>query len=155
MTEVALFITDPADGKQKHVGTKQVNDDGTLVWFRRLSSDHVMRSGSFGLDAMTYDTHFKGKKGKFRIAIGGATFECDFFKFDLNRTEKDLGHGRQYFLSFSYWTEDVIVATVSPLRATPTKLVFGTHISCSKCHGKSAKAVADCEKCGGTGVLTT
>lgn len=155
MNEVVLSIEDPADGKQKHVGSKQLHDDGTLVWFRRISNEHVMRTGSFGVDAMTYDMHFAGKKGNLRVAYSGQTFDAPFDLFEKHRSTKDMGHGRQYFLAFAYWTEDVVAATVSPIKATNPKLVFGKHIPCPHCTSKSAKVQRECTRCGGTGVVTT
>jgi hypothetical protein len=156
MNEVTLFITDPADGKKKFVGSKQMKDDGTLVWFRRINSEHVMRSGTFGVDAMTYDMHFAGKQGKFRVSLGDLIYECPFDVFEAHRTSKDHGHGNQYFLAFSYWVTDHVVPTVSPVRKTTApKLVFGMHRPCGTCAGKSIKKQAECQNCGGTGVVTT
>lgn len=154
MDEFPLFIVDPADQSRKFVGQKQVRDDGTYVWYRRISSDHVMRSGSLGVDAMTYDTQFAGKPGKFRVEFGTTIYEADFAVFEQLRKEKDMGHGRQYFLAFAYWTTETTVPTVKASKPKE-KLVFGVHAPCSHCKGKSAKTVAACIHCGGLGYVTS
>jgi hypothetical protein len=148
-SEAPLFIVDPHDNSRKMVGSKQVQDDGSLVWFRRLGNEHVMRAGSFGVDATTYDVQFQGHPGKLKVVVAGTTiFEVDFPTFETNRTERDLGHGRQYFLEFRFWAQSTVEAKVSPLRAAP-KLVFGQTVRCPRCKGKGKS----CAHCGGRGYV--
>jgi len=153
MQEYPLFIVDPADQSRKFVGTKQVHSDGSVVWFRRITNEHVMRSGSFGVDAMTYDTQFAGREGLLRVELGPTTYEAPLATFELLRKEKDLGHGRQYFLAFSFWN------IVQPTKAEqpsqpPEPLVFGTHAICPSC-GRRKKPNPDCLRCEGRGYVTT
>lgn len=154
MQEYPLFIVDPADQSRKFVGTKQVHPDGSLVWFRRITSEHVMRSGSFGVDAATYDTQFAGRDGLLRVELGATAYEAPFATFELLRKERDLGHGRQYFLAFSHWNT---VHPVSGPEKSPRPhepLIFGTHAICPSC-GRRKKPDPDCLRCNGQGYVTT
>ena len=148
MNEVPLFIVDPADGARKYVGSKQVHDDGTFIWFRRLTNEHVMRSGSFGVDAMTYETHFAGHPGALRVEYGDTVYVAPFEVFERLRREKDHGHGRQYFLAFAYWQVEAKEQPKKPGKP----LVFGETVLCSHCKRKR-RPDPDCLECRGRGYV--
>lgn len=158
MSEYSLFITDPADSQRKYVGSKQVRDDGSVVWFRRVGVSHVMRIGQFGLDASTYDTQFAGRNGLLRIQQGDITWEVDLATFERLRSEKDYGHGRQYFLDFSHWQSH---NATSPLRNAepptplyaPRQIVFGETMQCQSCVDRTVNGKKKCSACGGTGLV--
>jgi hypothetical protein len=161
VTETPLFIDDPADGR-RNIGTQQINDDGTVVWFKRIDSNHVMRLGSLGFDAMTYDLHFRGKKGMVKVVrtlkdTGTvATYSVDLAVFDKKAKAQDYGHGRQYFLSFSSWTIDE--GGMKPVREEksekpPRPIVFGEVVICRACNASRRDVTEKCKACGGTGVV--
>ena len=157
-TEFPLFAVDPKDGRRKMIGTKQVYDEG-VVWYKKLEREHVMRLGSLGFDAATYDTQFAGSPGSIRASFDDNIYVVDFSTFEAHRTEQDYGHGRQYFLALNYWTKEP-TTTVSPVRGappitdlTPTlPLVFGEVVLCGSCHGVGRNSVGkSCRLCGGKG----
>lgn len=111
-SETPLFITDPKDDVRKNVGVLQHNDDGSVTWYKRISPEHVMRLGAFGFDAITYDTHFRGKSGRIRLervrpdGTVQNVYTAELAIFDKKARGNDYGHGRQYFLPFSHWTTE-------------------------------------------------
>lgn len=153
-SEFPLFITDPSDGSRRMVGTMQTGPDGSVCWFRRITAEHVMREGTFGFDASTFDAHFAGRAGTLKLQKGPLTYTVDIQTFEQYRKEKDHGHGRQYFLAFQYWK--VEGQTVRPERQSqdepPKRLVFGEHIICPRCHGTSRRA--KCVYCNGNGIVS-
>lgn len=102
-----LFIDDPSGGRRM-VG-EAVQENGVLWWVKGGVRDtHVMRSGKFGFDAATWDTHFSpalvGRRTGIRVRLAsGITYEVDGEAFEAHATTGDYGHGRQYFLAFTYW----------------------------------------------------
>lgn len=152
--EQPLFITDPADSQRKVVGSKQVFDDH-IVWFKRVSKGHIMRLGSLGFDAMTYETQFKGKPGHFRVVHAEHIYEVPFPDFEANAELRDYGHGRQYFLGFPFWKHSTVESEVSPLRkpVEQPKLVFGEVTECRACIGWPAGKRPLCEACHGRGFV--
>lgn len=150
-----LFITDPKDDVSKHVGMLLVYVDGSRCWLRKIGNAHVMRSGRLGLDATTYDTHFAGHRGTIRVQQGPRSHEVPFERFEAHRTEKDYGHGRQYFLAFGYWTTKGPPPKEPPkpvepvFVAPPTKVDFNTHEPCRHCKAtgfepRTKKPCIDC-----------
>lgn len=137
--DLPLFITDPKDGVNKHVGKLLIYVDGSRVWLRRIGNEHVMRSGRLGIDATTYDTHFAGRQGTIRVTQGPRTHETTFANFEEHRTERDYGHGRQYFLAFGYWRTtgpppEPPKAPPPPVwEKPPEKVSFDTHVPCRHC----------------------
>ena len=163
--EVPLFITDPADGVHKNVGTLQRYEDGSICWYKRIAPEHVMRLGSFGFDSVTYDMHFRGKTGTVRlerVRLDGSIANIYFVEldiFDKKSKANDYGHGRQYFLPFSYWTTDGdIKATRDPKREPEApvevkRIVFGDVIVCPVCKAQRRDVTKHCKVCRGTGIV--
>jgi hypothetical protein len=163
--EVPLFVVDPKDSARKNVGTLQTYDDGSICWYKRIAPEHVMRLGSFGFDSITYDTHFRGKNGTIkleRVRPDGTVqnvYITELAIFDKKAKANDYGHGRQYFLPFSFWTADGdIKATRDPKRepAAPVemgRIVFGSVIVCPGCKAVRRDVTKHCKVCRGTGIV--
>ena len=158
--EIPLFILDPGDDKRKHIGTKQVFSDGSLVWYKRITTSHVMRIGQLGFDAMTFETQFIGRAGYFKVVYGDHTYTADFSVMETKGVMKDYGHGRQWMLDFHHWDEQQVEA-VNPLRPgtprppiLPKQLVFGEVVECRACFNLPKSKQRNCTVCHGAGYVT-
>lgn len=147
LDEYPLHIDDPADGKRKLIGMKQIAQDGSVIWTKKVGAEHVMRLGSLGFDATTYETQFRGRRGGFKVIAGDSTYVVSMTVFDARHTEADYGHGRQVFLPLALWTK---VGAAVP---TP-KLTFGESRICPDCDGTGVRKLDLCPTCKGAKVVS-